>query len=1024
MAGIWSCPVVRPCPAHPLLLAVPNLTGANGYHNISRPASEHEHLYWASVMANEKHLEMLRRGAEVWNQWRERTGLRTPDFDGADLSVNSVGPLALAGIDLSGALLNRASLSGQRLERANLQSAQMQRAILRSVNLNDANLREANLRDTLLQPALVLFEEDLSGDPSGVMSSLVKEIAEEGGDWHTVERGPDAGGRYVLPNPFIVSGRRMGMPSTLQRAVLDGADLRGANLYRADLTKASLCLTDLQGATLASASLRQAVFTGANLRDAHLPELDLKDSELATFPMELINLSGLTRLDLEGNRLQRLPPEIGLLTKLQTLDLRNNDLRELPLELTTHPSLNNLYLHGNPKLGLPPEILGKEPTWRDLAWNHDTDPKAILTYYARTLIAKRTLNEAKLILVGYGGVGKTSVVDRLMNETFDINRAKTEGISINEWHIAVRANESARLNVWDFGGQEIMHATHQFFLTERSVYLLVLNGRQGREEADAEYWLRLIESFGKRSPVIVVLNKIKEHYFDLNRRALQEKFPSIRSFIHTDCQDGTGFSELLRAIKCETDALEHLRDVFPESWFKIKDHLSRAESNYLTLAEYRAVCEQYGETSKDDQNTLAVHLHALGIALSFRDDPRLLDMNVLNPQWVTHGIYAILNSATLALQNGVIREDQIGTILDPDAYPESTHLFLCQLMKRFELCFELGEEQGTYLIPDLLDRQEPNETSNFVASECLNFEYEYPILPEGLLPRFIVRTYTLSTQQWRWRTGVILAFERNLAIVKADMQDNRVTIRVSGQNDGRRSLLAIIRSDFERIHTSFSFTVREVVPIPQQPNLRISYKQLLVMQERGHSTFPLAADDTVVMIDVKSLLEGVEIRPSRHKATTDVGGRGARLFYSYSHRDERLRDELDTHLKLLQREGLIKGWHDRQIVSGQEWEEEISANLETADIILLLVSANFIASDYSYGVEMQRAIERHAAGDAKVVPVILRDVDWQSAPFGKFQALPKNGKPVMKWTDRDTAWKDVSQGIRRVVQELNIQAAT
>ena len=110
----------------------------------------------------------------------------------------------------------------------------------------------------------------------------------------------------------------------------------------------------------------------------------------------------------------------------------------------------------------------------------------------------------------------------------------------------LNGEEEARLHIWDFGGQEIMHSTHQFFLTQRSLYLLVLNGREGGEDADAEYWLQLIESFGGESPVIVVLNKIKEHPFDLNRRALQQKYPGIRAFLQTDCADKTGLAELDR----------------------------------------------------------------------------------------------------------------------------------------------------------------------------------------------------------------------------------------------------------------------------------------------------------------------------------------------------------------------------------------------------------------------------------------------------------------------------------------------
>lgn len=115
---------------------------------------------------------------------------------------------------------------------------------------------------------------------------------------------------------------------------------------------------------------------------------------------------------------------------------------------------------------------------------------------------------------------------------------------------------------------------------------------------------------------------------------------------------------------------------------------------------------------------------------------------------------------------------------------------------------------------------------------------------------------------------------------------------------------------------------------------------------------------------------------------------------------------------------MVAPWHDRKITAGDEWKGEIDANLERADIILLLVSADFIASDYCYDVEMKRALERYDAGEARVIPVILRDVNWHSAPFGKLQALPKDGKPVRKWPDKDTAWRNVAEGIEKVVEQL------
>jgi hypothetical protein len=144
----------------------------------------------------------------------------------------------------------------------------------------------------------------------------------------------------------------------------------------------------------------------------------------------------------------------------------------------------------------------------------------------------------------------------------------------------------------------------------------------------------------------------------------------------------------------------------------------------------------------------------------------------------------------------------------------------------------------------------------------------------------------------------------------------------------------------------------------------------------------------------------------------------AAVFYSYSHKDERLRDVLATHLSLLRREGVIREWHDRRITPGDTWQQSIDENIDSADIILLLVSADFIASDYCWGQEVVRAIERHASGAARVIPIIVRPVDWGGAVFGKLQALPENGKPITLWTNRDLAWVNVVKGIRTAVEVL------
>ena len=145
----------------------------------------------------------------------------------------------------------------------------------------------------------------------------------------------------------------------------------------------------------------------------------------------------------------------------------------------------------------------------------------------------------------------------------------------------------------------------------------------------------------------------------------------------------------------------------------------------------------------------------------------------------------------------------------------------------------------------------------------------------------------------------------------------------------------------------------------------------------------------------------------------------AKLFFSYSHKDEDLRNELETHLMLMKRQGIISSWHDRRITAGSDIGKEISSELETSQIILLLVSAHFLASDYCYEKEMTRAMEKHEEGSAVVIPVILHPCDWHSAPFGHLRATPTDGKPVSKYANMHEAFSIIAKDIREVVKNLS-----
>jgi internalin A len=246
---------------------------------------------------------------------------------------------------------------------------------------------------------------------------------------------------------------------------------------------------------------------------------------------------------------------------------------------------------------------------------------------------------------------------------------------------------------------------------------------------------------------------------------------------------------------------------------------------------------------------------------------------------------------------------------------------------------------------------------------------------------------------------------------------------VIGNPAGRRRLLAVIRSDFEHIHRSIArLQAEEMIPVPGHPGVSVPYADLQTMEAEGFNEFPQVIGNKIVKLDVKALLSGVEEPSTRpREPVREVGSalkEAMRVVSSYAHEDEELRDQLETHLKLLQRQGVISTWHDRKIKPGDEWKGVIDENFQRADLILLLVSADFVASDYCYEIEMRTALERHEKGEAKVVPIILRACQWQDALFGKLQALPKDGKPVTSWPDRDEAWTDVAEGIKKTVEEI------
>lgn len=586
----------------------------------------------------------------------------------------------------------------------------------------------------------------------------------------------------------------------------------------------------------------------ANL--TNLVTLDLSHNQLMSVPPEITSLTNLTGLYLGYNRLSNLPLEIANLTNLTSLDLNNNEVSSLPPEITRLTKLIFLDIRGN-LLPIPPETLANR------------DVKTILAAIAGLTSGER-LNEAKMLVVGDGKVGKSSVVERLIYNTFNAKKEITLGVEINDEMQVIRSEvkgkgEPIKLNIWDFGGQEIQHSTHQFFLTTRSLYLLVLDARKGDQLNSIEYWLKLIESFGGVSPIIIVVNQIDQlegqRPLNLDRKVLQKKY-NISGFVETSCATGEGISALKGAITREVEQLKHVRDIWPREWVAIRQRLKRMHDDYIPVERYLEICREEKLFDKDLQQSLLDMLHVLGTVVRFPGDTQ-----VLNPRWVTRGVYGLLTSAQLVKDQGQFDLNDVEKILTglPDAkdrYPPHTHRRLIEVMRHFELCFQFTDRRGHYLIPRHLHDNELDIPWDDIGG--LKFQYNYETLPDSVISRFIVRMNQYITKQYYWKTGVYLQSGENRAKIKADLVDRKILISIIGKEQTRRAFLAVIRSAFEEINSNFKIDIKRMIPLPDYPSVLVSYDELLVYENHNKDSYFVAAREIEKDYDVRDLLDGIE----------------------------------------------------------------------------------------------------------------------------------------------------------------------
>ena len=730
-------------------------------------------------------------------------------------------------------------------------------------------------------------------------------------------------------------------------------------------------------------------------RLTELTSVNFSGNEIAEIRADFGRLTNLTTVDLGSNLLTEIPPELGELVELTSLDISYNLLTEIPSELVQLTKLANLDLTGNSSLGIPVEVGSGRPA-------------DLLRYILDSQEGASPLNEVKLLLLGRGGAGKTSIRDRLIRDKFYPDRNETVGIDIEAWSRQIDG-EHIRLNVWDFAGQEIAHATHRFFLTERSVYVVVLDARADTQDDDAAYWLRTVAAYGGASPILVVLNKIDEKPFDVDENYLLRQFPSIGGFIKTDCATRTGLDDLAAAIDDAISNRTTVHDMFPDTWHRLKEHFAQLDElpNYQSLTEFRHRCTRLGETDPERQAGLARTLHALGLIVHYADDPRLRDTTVLNPQWVTHAVYSLLRGGERPQADGLLDLGEARRIL-PDE-PEEQVLYLMNLMRRFDLCFPVAEDQS-WLVPELLPKFQPKLTAEFDERSGVRVRYRYSIFPEGLITQLMARLYPLLDDVGHWRYGATFSMDGAQALARGSNRDRLVEITAIGPEEQRLRLIKLIRRQFESIHEAIpGLIVIDELKMAGQAEAYTSVKTLEIDESKGGTT-TVATDAGSIIIDQAVQLDQISSRLTRGRQPSPL-----RLFLSYSHQDTSMRDRIRMNLDLLTYDKYIESWDDGRIVPSSEWDSEIRSELDAADIIVMLVSTPFLTSNYVQTVEMPRALERREAGEADLVSVILERCSWKSRPLAKFQVVQPDGKPVSGWKNRREAFYVVESELRRLI---------
>ncbi|MDW3649863.1 MAG: COR domain-containing protein [Bacteroidia bacterium] len=706
-----------------------------------------------------------------------------------------------------------------------------------------------------------------------------------------------------------------------------------------------------------------------------LEKLILSDNQLVALPEEIGNLKNLQKLYLRDNRLLSVPKELAKLKYLERLDLKGNNLSDLPEEFLSLSNLQTNKRYDDRKLGL--NLKGNQFNIPDQLYKRE--PLEIIQFINDLKNVEKipqnnySLKEAKLIFLGSGFVGKTSLIKMLTQGLYNSDEVKTDGIAINDWRIRVNDTEIVA-HIWDFGGQEIMHATHRFFMTSRSVYVLVINPRieDSYGDSELEYWLKLIGSYAGSVPIIIAINKCETHPMDIGKASLLEKYPNVIEIVETSCVANFGIESLKENIIKGLRNLPHLDDHIPESYLAIKEKVVSINKDYISYSEYENLTMRIAPELNDRSRQVLVDLlHDLGIVLNFTEDKILSDTYVINPEWITHGVYKIINSYALIANRGVITDQEIDLILDNYKYPTiRERQFIIGMMLKFELCYQIPDKPKTYYVPSGFAKDRPKIEWDNHNSDILRFQYHYNVLPPAIMSRFIVKVHSLINENNYWRYGAIIQKDGCKSLIKADLTERKIFIEVHG--DGyKRDLLSFIRGQFDLIHRTYvDIGVKAMIPLDKYSKEVVDYKSLLIYEEMGMKDY--FAPELRRKFLVKDLLDGVggssfnEIMPPPKEP-----------LYSKSFQEKEYKSNeglfiLPESSSIFQKKELISQYFVDNGVEIFFYDNEIIPDLKNR-----INRSNYVIADFSIPNPLtMKTFSICQETKTTLIPIVIEDANW------------------------------------------------